>query len=188
MTWAAFSDGTFVGLLAVNGCYELVGDKSRTETVRDWCDFGVPRTTRPPTSEKAADIDASAVEVDIAHTQGSRLAPAQAGVCEHQHEQAPGSGRGGQRKNLGVREVDVVRALRPGQAQTASGVEADAAASQRRGPLRRIRRTRSDGRGQVRMRAANLRRLRDLPEQADTLSFQSRSRGSPRGQRLWPAR
>jgi hypothetical protein len=24
-----------------------------TGTVRDWCDFGVPRTTRPPTSEKA---------------------------------------------------------------------------------------------------------------------------------------
>jgi 8-oxo-dGTP diphosphatase len=27
--------------------------KRGTGTVRDWCDFGLPRTTRPPTSEKA---------------------------------------------------------------------------------------------------------------------------------------
>ena len=76
----------------------------------------------------APDVDPAAAEVDVADPQGGGLAPAQAGVGEHQHQQAPGPGRGGQRENLGMSEVDVVTALRPWQAQTASGVGTDAPA------------------------------------------------------------
>ena len=76
----------------------------------------------------APDVDPAAAEVDVADPQGGGLAPAQAGVGQQQDQQSPASGFGGERKDLAVSEVDVVTALRPWQAQTASGVGTDAPA------------------------------------------------------------
>jgi hypothetical protein len=52
--------------------------------------------------EGAADVDPAAGEVDVADAQGGGLAPAQAGVCEEQDQQPPGSGFGGEREDLAV--------------------------------------------------------------------------------------
>ena len=79
--------------------------------------------------EGAADVDAAAVEVDVADPQGGGLAPAQAGVGQQQDQQTPASGFGGEREDLAVSEVDVIAALRPGQAQAPGRVGPDAAAS-----------------------------------------------------------
>ena len=67
--------------------------------------------------EGAADVDAAAVEVDVADSQGGGLAPAQAGVGQQQDQQTPASGFGGEREDLGVSEVNLIAALRPGQTQ-----------------------------------------------------------------------
>jgi hypothetical protein len=63
--------------------------------------------------ESAADIDAAAVEVDVADPQGGGLAPAQAGVGQDQDEQPPAARLAGQRQNLGVSEKDVIAAHCP---------------------------------------------------------------------------
>ena len=50
--------------------------------------------------EGAPDIDAAAVEIDVADAQGGGLAPAQARVAEHQDEEPPGASCGGQVEDL----------------------------------------------------------------------------------------
>ena len=67
--------------------------------------------------ESSADIDAAAVEVNVANPQGGRFAPPQAGVGQQQDQQTPASGFGGEREDLGVSEVNLIAALRPGQTQ-----------------------------------------------------------------------
>ena len=63
----------------------------------------------------AADIDAAAVKADVADAQGGSLAPAQTGVGQQQDEETPAARLGGEREDLGVGEVDVIAALRPGK-------------------------------------------------------------------------
>jgi hypothetical protein len=70
--------------------------------------------------EGPADIDAAAVEVDVAGTQGGCLAPAQAGVSQQQNQQTPASGFGSEREDLAVGEVDVIAAFEPGQAKASA--------------------------------------------------------------------
>ena len=50
--------------------------------------------------EGAPDIDAAAVEIDVADAQGGGLAPAQARVAEHQDQEPPGASCGGQAEDL----------------------------------------------------------------------------------------
>jgi len=50
---AGHGEHEIIGALAVDTRRQLDGGNRGSGTVRDWCDFGVPRTTRPPTSEKA---------------------------------------------------------------------------------------------------------------------------------------
>jgi hypothetical protein len=73
--------------------------------------------------EGTADIDAAAVEVDVADAQGGSLSPPKAGVGQQQDQQTPASGFGGEREDLGMGEVDVIAALRPGQAQARAGLD-----------------------------------------------------------------
>src|SRR5262245_58874398 len=79
--------------------------------------------------ESAADIDAAAVEVNVANPQSGGLAPPQASVGQQQDQQTPASGFGCEREDLAVSEVDVIAALRPGQAQPSGRVGSDASAS-----------------------------------------------------------
>ena len=78
--------------------------------------------------EGAADIDAAAVEVNVAYAQGGGLAPAQARVAEHQDQEPPGASCGGQAEDLTVGQEYVVAALGSGQAQAVSWVGANPAA------------------------------------------------------------
>lgn len=55
-------------------------------------------------------------EVDVADAQGGCLAPAQAGVCQHQHERSPRAGLARQFVDLVMSQEDVVAALDSGQA------------------------------------------------------------------------
>ena len=52
--------------------------------------------------EGAPDIDATAVEIDVADAQGGSLAPAQTRVAEHQDQQPPGASCDGQVEDLTV--------------------------------------------------------------------------------------
>jgi hypothetical protein len=66
-----------------------------TGTVRDWCDFGVPRDyVAADVGERPADVDPAAGQVDVADTQGRSFAPAQARVAEQEDEHAPSSSFG----------------------------------------------------------------------------------------------
>lgn len=73
--------------------------------------------------ERAADVDAAAVEVDIADPQCCRLAPAQPGIGEYQDQQTPASGFVSEREDLAVSEVDVIAALRPGRPRPRAGLD-----------------------------------------------------------------
>ena len=78
--------------------------------------------------EGPPDIDAAAVEIDVADAQGGGLAPAQARVAEHQDQEPPGASCVGQVEDLTVSQEYVVAALGPGQAQAMSRVGANPAA------------------------------------------------------------
>ena len=73
--------------------------------------------------EGAADIDAAAVQIDVADPQGGGLAPAQAGVGQEQDKQTPGARLAGQREDLGVSEVDVIASLRRGSPRPRAGFD-----------------------------------------------------------------
>ena len=85
--------------------------------------FGSAQDDAPAdVGESAADIDTAAVEVNVADPQGGGLAPPQAGVGQQQDQQTPATRFVGEREDLAVSEVDVIAALRAGQAQPSGRV------------------------------------------------------------------
>src|SRR5215472_15540297 len=79
--------------------------------------------------ERTPDLDPAPVEVDVRHSQGGSLTPAQPGVGENEDQQAPGSSGSGEVEDLAVSEIDVVPASGAREAQPASGVGAEATAA-----------------------------------------------------------
>src|SRR6266536_2855644 len=77
--------------------------------------------------ERAPHLDPAPVEVNVTHSQGCRLAPAQPGVGENEDQQAPGSGGSSKVEDLAVSEVDIVPATWAREAQPASRVRAETA-------------------------------------------------------------
>ena len=96
---------------------------------------GAQDDTTAHVGERAADIDAAAVDVDVADAQGGSLASAQAGVGQYENQQAPASGFGGEDQDLAVSETDIIAAIGPGQAQAARGIGPDAPARPCKGSL-----------------------------------------------------
>ena len=90
---------------------------------------GAQDDTAAHVGEGAPDIDAAAVEVDVADPQSSSLAPTQPGIGQQQDQQTPAPGFGRGREDLAVGEVDVIAALRPWQPQAPCGVGPEASAS-----------------------------------------------------------
>ncbi len=79
--------------------------------------------------EGAPDIDAAAIEINVADAQSGSFAPAQARVAEHQDQKPPGASCDGQVKNLTMSQEYVVTVLGSGQPQAMSWVGANPAAS-----------------------------------------------------------
>jgi hypothetical protein len=117
---AGSGEHELVSMLADNGGCQLDGQEPGQRDGTGLMRFGgAEDDTAADIGECAADIDAAAIEVDVADAQGGSLAPAQPGVGQQQDQQASASGFGGEREGLGVSEVDVIAALRPGQAHAA---------------------------------------------------------------------
>jgi hypothetical protein len=108
--------GIVVGVPACDGgcdfCSQEPGQRDGAGLVRF---RGAHDDTAANVGVGAADIDAAAVKVDVADAQGGSLAPAQTGVGQQQDEGTPAARLGGEREDLGVGEVDVIAALRPGK-------------------------------------------------------------------------
>jgi hypothetical protein len=116
-------------VLASDGRRDLDGQEPGQRDSPGLVGFGGAQDdTAADVGEGAADIGAAAVEVDVADPQGGGLAPAQPGVSQQQDQQTPTPGFGSERKDLGVREVDVITAFRPRQSKAPGGVGADALA------------------------------------------------------------
>jgi hypothetical protein len=89
-----------------SGCLPVTALASSAATNRESGRCGIDATggrqgdAAADVGKGAPDVDPAAAEVDVADPQGGGLAPAQGGIDKHQHEPAPGAGRGGQRENL----------------------------------------------------------------------------------------
>lgn len=84
-----------VGALAVDRARQLDGDEAGNRDGPGLVRFGSAEDDTPAdVGEGAADVDAAAVEVDVADPQGGGLAPPQAGVSQKQDQQTSASGFG----------------------------------------------------------------------------------------------
>ena len=89
-------------LLAVDRARELDGDEPGNRDGPGLMRFGSAEDDAPAdVGEGAADVNAAAVQVDVADPQGGGLAPAQAGIGQQQDQQTPASGFGGERRGPG---------------------------------------------------------------------------------------
>src|ERR1022692_3913561 len=82
-----------------------------TGTVRDWCDFGVPRTTWPPTSENARLTSILRRARSMSQTRSAVASPT-AGRYSRAARRVPALG--GQVADLVVSQEDVIAVLYPG--------------------------------------------------------------------------
>jgi hypothetical protein len=125
---AGHGEHQLVGMLADDSRRDRGGDEPGNRNSPGLVRFrGAEDDAPADVGEGAPDIDAAAVEVDVADAQGGGVAPAQAGVAEHQDQKPPRASCDGQVEDLTVSQEYVVAALGPGQVQAVSWVDANPA-------------------------------------------------------------